>query len=114
MTDNWKTPEWLMTIFKHWFDPCPANADFNGLNIDWADKTYCNPPYSSPLPWVKKAIEENEKGCYIVMLLRLDCSTTYFRLLMEAGAHTMFINERLKFSDGKGSSPFPSALFILI
>jgi hypothetical protein len=61
---------------------------------------------------VEKAIEEIKKGKYIVLLLRMDCSVRYFRLLMEAGARILFINCRVKFK-GMGHPPFSNALFIL-
>lgn len=117
MTDNWETPGWLMELFKDWFDPCPINADFDGLDCGWQDKTYVNPPYSSPLKWVLKAIEENKKGKTIAMLLKVDTSTRVYRELVNAKAHILFINERLKFKgienhDGKPAS-FPSMLVIL-
>jgi len=113
-SDQCPTPDWIMNMFKDFFDPCPLNPNptIDGLAIDWKDKTYVNPPYSNPLPWVEKAIKENKKGKYIVMLLRMDCSTKSFRLLMEAKARIMFINCRIKFS-GKWFSPYPNALFIL-
>lgn len=113
MNDNYKTPNWLLQIFGDWFDPCPYNKYFevDGLKIDWEDKTYVNPPYSNPLPWIIKAIEENKKGKQIALLLKLDCSTKWFRLLIENNAHILFINERVKFN-GK-APPFPNALFIL-
>ena len=113
VNDNYKTPEWLMFLFKDFYDPCPLNPnpEIDGLKIEWKGKTYVNPPYSNPLPWVEKAIEENKKGKYIILLLKLDCSTKWFRLLIEAGAHILFVNERIKFN-GK-AAPFPNTLFIL-
>lgn len=112
-SDNYATPTWIMEMFKDWYDPCPLNANPNidGLLISWKDKTYVNPPYSSPLFWVLKAIEENEEGKTIALLLKLDCSTRWYRELMSAGAHIMFIGERVKFN-GK-APPFCNALFIL-
>lgn len=42
-TDNWQTPKWLYdelnTEFDFDFDPCPLNANFNGLEINWGKKT---------------------------------------------------------------------------
>ena len=119
--DSWATPKWLMEIFEDWFDPCPLNynPNINGLNIDWKDKTYVNPPYSSPLKWVEKAIEENKKGKIIVLLLKVDTSTKWYLKLVEANAHILFIHKRLKFRNPKGNnnekSPagFPSMLVIL-
>lgn len=113
MTDNYETPSWLKDIFGSWFDPCPLdpNPQTNGLMISWKEKNYVNPPYSDPLPWVEKAIEEQKKGKSTVLLLKLDCSTKWYRLLHEAGAHVLLINERVKFN-GK-APPFSNALFFL-
>lgn len=121
--DNWGTPNWLMDVFSDWFDPCPLNPNstINGLELEWKDKTYVNPPYSKPLPWVKKAIEENKKGKTIAMLLKVDTSTRWYAKLVEAKAHILFLNGRLKFKgdnyyNGTGKlSPanFPSMLIIL-
>ena len=112
--DNWETPKWVMEMFQYWFDPCPLdpNPKEDGLKKEWFERTYVNPPYSNPLPWVKKAIEENKKGKTIVMLLNFDSSTKWFKLLFEANAHFLYFAERLKFS-GKGSNPKASMLAIL-
>ena len=112
--DNYVTDDSILQLFKDWFDPCPLNNNPNidGLNLDWEDKTYVNPPYSKPLPWVLKAIEENKKGKLIVMLLRMDTSTKWFKLLQEAGAMFMWINGRLRFNTGKPAN-FPSMIVIL-
>lgn len=111
LSDDYKTPKWLMNIFKDWFDPCPIHGK-GGLEIEWKNKTYVNPPYSNPLKWVRKAIEENRKGKIIVMLLRVDTSTEYFKELVNADAHILFINKRLKFINNKPAN-FPSMLVIL-
>lgn len=112
--DSWATPEWVMEMFVDWFDPCPLNdnPNWDGLKIVWKDHTYVNPPYSNPLPWVEKAIEENKKGKTIVMLLNVDTSTKWFAKLNEANAHVLWFAERLKFSE-KNASPRPSMLVVL-
>ncbi len=92
--DSYETPNWIKELFE-----------------EWKHKTFVNPPYSNPLPWIEKAIEENKKGKTIVLLLKLDCSTKWFLKLASAKAHIMMINERVKFN-GK-ASPFPSMLAIL-
>ncbi len=88
------------------------NYETDGLKIEWGDKTYVNPPYSNPLPWVEKAIEENKKGHMIVMLLRVDTSTKWFAKLIEAKAQILWINGRLKHHTGS-SANFASMLVIL-
>lgn len=111
--DNYKTPQWLLNVFEGWFDPCPLNdnPEVDGLTIDWVNKTYVNPPYSKPLPWVEKAIEENKKGKTIAMLLRVDTSTKWFAKLVEAQAEILWFSKRIKFTDKDAN--FPSMLVIL-
>jgi len=112
--DNYATDKWIMELFKEWFDPCPLNLnpEVDGLIIEWKNRTFINPPYSEPLKWVRKAISENRKGKFIVMLLRMDTSTKWFRLLQENGAKFLWFNGRLKFNTGK-SANFPSMLVIM-
>ncbi len=90
MKDNYATDPRIMQLFEDWFDPCPLNTnilrDFDGLGSDWEDRSFVNPPYSKPLKWIKKAIYENKKGKTIVLLLKMDSSTEWFKLLKEAGA----------------------------
>ena len=115
MNDNYATDQCIMRAFEDWFDPCPLNPSYeiDALKIEWKDKTYVNPPYSNPLPFVQKAIAEYKKGKRIVMLLRMDTSTKWFKELQEAGAVFLWINGRLKFNTGKPAN-FPSMLVFLI
>lgn len=104
--DLWTTPEWLMTKFMEpCYDPCPSGREecFNGLLIDWSSPSYVNPPYSKLEVWVNKAIEQQQKGVNIVMLLRVDPSTKWYKKLVEAKAHFAYFNERLYFSGTKGN-----------
>tara|TARA_Y100000296_G_scaffold62714_1_gene72897 strand:- start:251 stop:610 length:360 start_codon:yes stop_codon:yes gene_type:complete len=118
--DDYETDEWLMSIFEDRFDPCPKGGlerspdDLEGV---WDGDTpfgiFINPPYSNPLPWVKKAIRTKEAfGTSIVMLLKHDSSTEWYRSLHEAGANFLLVNGRLKHRTGL-SAAFPSLLVIL-
>ena len=60
----------------------------------------------------QKAIEENKKGKTIALLLRMDSSTEFFKLLQENNAHLLWINKRLKFRTGKPAN-FPVFLIFL-
>jgi len=115
MSDNYNTPSWIKEIFKDWYDPCPISKgelrEFDGLG-SWKDRTFVNPPYSKPMPWVEKAIAENKKGKMIVMLLKVNTSTKWFARLIEAKAEIMWFNKRLKFLNNKPAN-FPSMLVIL-
>ncbi len=116
--DSRATPKWLMNMFENWFDPCPLNPnpEVDGLEIEWEDKTYCNPPYSQMSKWIFKAIEENKKGKTIALLIRFDTSTKAFKSLIEQKAHILYCGERIHFKTPNGksyASPFPSILVIL-
>lgn len=116
--DSHPTDKWLADIFISWFDPCPLNSywdprtDIDGLEIDWQYHTFVNPPYSNPLPWVKKAIREKAKGNTVVMLLKHDSSTKWYRLLHENGANFLMVNGRLSYGRDKPAA-FPSVLAVL-
>jgi len=139
-TDKYATDEWIRAMFPvtHWYDPCPIDwqpdTHEDGLLTSWHDRCYydpidlakrssfdlvkryqgafVNPPYSNPLPWVKKAIEEAERGVPVVLLLKHDSSTEWYRLLHEAGARILLVNGRLKYCTGK-TAAFPSMLAVL-
>ena len=57
MNDNYATDDKIMALFEDWFDPCPLkdNPEIDGLNIEWGEKTYVNPPYSKPLYGTSKS-----------------------------------------------------------
>ena len=68
----WLTPDDLMKElndeFKFDFDPCPypKPEDFDGLDADWGQSSYVNPPFGSIMHKGKK--KESRLGC--VKLLR--------------------------------------------
>lgn len=123
--DSYATDKWILQLVGHHYDPCPLNANFdpliheNGLLTDWVQeslphngKVFVNPPYSNVAPWITKAIQAAEDGCVVVMLLKHDTSTRWYRDLHAAGAHFMPIYRRLYFNQDKQAS-FPSVLAIL-
>lgn len=123
--DKYQTDLWIMDgLFGAcddvciWRDPCPIGWDMatdpSNLEKEWNHERYfINPPYSNPLPWVKKAIESHQKyGSIIVMLLKHDSSTQWYRLLHEARAHMMLIVGRLDHRTGKKAA-FPSMMAVL-
>lgn len=114
LTDSYATDNWIMQMFDDWFDPCPLddNWTINGLLLDWPNKTFVNPPYSNPSAWVEKAIETSLDGKIVVMLLKHDTSTKWFKRLHEANARFLMIAGRLKYNTGK-AAPFPSVLVVL-
>jgi hypothetical protein len=83
----WLTPpdlyEQLNAEFHFDFDPCPypLPEGFDGLTCEWGKSNYVNAPFGSiihqgkkkgPTAWVRKAIEEVEKGKTVVFVYPID------------------------------------------
>ena len=106
-SDNWATPKEFFDIlnkeFGFDFDPCPLNhniEDWDGLNIDWGNSNFVNPPYSKKLKekFVIKAIEESKKGKICVLLLPVSTSTKLFHnYILPNKKEIRFIKGRIKF-----------------
>ena len=82
------------------FDPCPhPKPDFDGLDIEWAERTFLNPPYDELADWVEKAFKESRKGKLVVMLAPARMHTDYFQRYVLPHATVEFIPGRIKFAD---------------
>jgi site-specific DNA-methyltransferase (adenine-specific) len=122
-SDYWLTPPDILADLEKkygdYFDPCPRNPDFDGLEIDWPRHgwVYVNPPYSNITEWAKKAYHEHLKGCNVIMLIPARTDTRYFHDYINEKAEIKFIKGRLKYvnpitGESKGSAPFPSIFCI--
>jgi hypothetical protein len=103
-SDNWRTPKKIYSDlnkeFHFDFDPCPYPLPgFDGLTVDWGSCSFVNPPYSETEKWVRKALLEYNKGKTVIMLLRLDASTIWFRDLVLPNAEIRLFEDRLHFID---------------
>ncbi len=83
----WLTPPDLLAKldaeFNFDFDPCPHPLPFgfDGLTCEWGQSNYVNPPFGSiihqgrkkgPTAWIRKAIEEHDKGKTVVLVYPVD------------------------------------------
>lgn len=117
-SDSYATPkafyDELDNEFHFNFDPCPLNEHpgrgEDGLLMEWGSSTFMNPPYSNPMPWVRKAYEESLKGKVVVGLLRGDTSTQWFHDYVLGKAEIRFIKGRIRFNGNP--APFPSIIAI--
>lgn len=103
-SDNWATPkelyEALNAEFNFDYDPCPLHAEFDGLQKEWGNSNFVNPPYSRQLKeaFVMKAIEETAKGKKCVLLLPVSTSTKLFHDYIQPNAKEIrFLRGRVKF-----------------
>lgn len=117
-TDDWATPpEFYNELCKEFafdFDPCPLNADFDGLDVAWYGNIFINSPYSNIRAFLEKGIREKEAGRanLLVYLIPARTDTRWFHDLIYGKAEIRFIKGRLKFGGAKNSAPFPSMLCI--
>jgi hypothetical protein len=117
--DTWLTPlafyEKLNNRF-HFddFDPCPPDCDldlFDGLKVDWASRTFVNPPYSQAdkEKFLYKGYAESLKGRLVAFLIPVSTSTKIFHELILPNAKIEFIHGRLRFEgidrDGNWINP---------
>ena len=96
----WLTPpeifDELNREFDFDFDPCPypKPEDFDGIEAEWGESNYVNPPFGSfvdeirrkkngPTIWANKAIQEFKKGKRIVFVYPID---KWVLRMIEAGA----------------------------
>jgi len=101
--------EKLNKEFNFTFDPCPYPKEQDALSIEWGESNFVNPPFVSyngvgPTAFVRKAIEENQKGKTIVLTLP---TRHYINLLIEAGAEVRSLG-RVRWLEVNTKEPMPS------
>ncbi len=116
---DWKTPENLYKKlnkeFKFNFDPCPTGHPEllpDGLNIEWGDSNFVNPPYKEIAKWIKKGFEEWKKGKTVVFLIPSRTCTRWWHAYCMNATEIRFIKGRLKFQGAKYNAPFPSCIVV--
>ena len=125
----WLTPpellEELDKEFQFDFDPCPYPRpdDLDGLECEWGQSNYVNPPFGGymdkdkkkgPTAWMRKAIAEHKKGKKVVVVYPID---RWIILMLEAGAEVRNLGN-VKFHSTEDGQPGPGtarpvAMFIL-
>ncbi len=129
--ESWETPEEILLAlyqaFKFDLDPCSPRkdgpvkarqrftAEDDGLTLPWFGRVFVNPPYGRILgSWVEKARTEFDEGRAraVVLLIPARTDTAYWHEHITGSASVWFLRGRLKFSHGRQSAPFPSALIV--
>jgi len=87
-SNDWQTPGWLYneldSIYHFDFDPCPYQANFNGLVVPWGKSNFINPPYdrvNKPL-FIEKSISESEQN-RCVLLIPASMGTKHTHMLLD-------------------------------
>lgn len=101
--DDWATPKWLydrlFAEFNFDFDPCPLNADFDGLTIEWGRSNFVNPPYNrkDKTKFIHKAYQEWINGKICVLLIPAATGTKDFHEIILPNAEVRFLKGRVAF-----------------
>ncbi|MBE0651670.1 MAG: adenine methyltransferase [Bacteroidales bacterium] len=114
---DWKTPralyQGLHAEFSFDYDPCPTRPNINGLESEWGQINFVNPPYGREIgKWIKKGFEEYLKGKTVVFLLPSRTDTKWWHDYIMQATEIRFIRGRLKFDDQKNPAPFPSVIVV--
>lgn len=120
LSDEWRTPQKLFDKLDSEFhfdsDPCPMKDRplKKGMIHEWGCRVFVNPPYSQIKQWVKACYEYAKDSGYalVVMLIPSRTDTVYWHDYVMKADEIRFIRGRLKFNEGGGSAPFPSAIII--
>lgn len=90
--------------------------DQDGLFMPWSSWTWCNPPYSSIKPWMRKAVFEMEAGRSSVLLTFARTDTEAFHVYAMRAARIIFVRGRLRFvspdREKVNVAPSPSMLLV--
>lgn len=128
-SDEWATPQdffdRLDAEFQFTLDPCATaenakvsvyfTAADDGLSRDWSGhRAYVNPPYGKTIGrWVQKACESARAGgALVVALIPSRTDTAWWHEHVMGAEEIRFVRGRLRFGDGSGVAPFPSAVVV--
>lgn len=115
-TNKWATPQYVFDRLSALFGPFDVDVaadedsakcdlyfdeDADGLSKPWLGRVWCNPPYDSIGPWVRKASESttNERRCDAVTLLlpaRTD-QPWWQETVMKEACEVYFVKGRIAF-----------------
>ena len=116
---DWGTPKGLYRKlnkeFDFDFDPCPDGDPRllpDGLDIEWGQSNFCNPPYNQIRNWVEKGYKEHKKGKTVVFLIPSRTCTKWWHDYIMKANEIRFIKGRLKFEGAKYNAPFPSCIVV--
>ena len=114
---DWKTPRALYQAldaeFRFDYDPCPTKPKFDGLESEWGNVNFVNPPYGKEIEkWIQKGYGENLRGKTVVFLIPSRTDTRWWHDYIMKADEIRFIRGRLKFDDQKNPAPFPSAIAV--
>ena len=118
LRQDWRTPralyQGLDAEFRFDFDPCPPNPQFDGLTVEWGQRTYVNPPFKGIAKWIEKGWREWKAGKTVVFLIPARTDTRYWHSYCMEASEIRFIKGRIHYDDAPTPAPFPSCIVIFL
>jgi hypothetical protein len=94
--DHVKTPDWLMGLFREFYDPCPLFASkYLEPPSDQSVPIFVNPPFSEKEIWIERCIKWPQQGHYVALLLPIESSSKAGKRLLEYGVERLFFERRV-------------------
>ena len=93
---------------------CECHLDALAPEQSWGRNgwSWLNPPYADIEPWVRKALDESEKGAHIAMLVPASVGSNWWYNWVEPYAYINYLNGRLTFVGEKAPYPKDCALLL--
>ena len=121
-SDSVRTPEYILKAvreeFGEFYDPCPFNPKFDpnihkdGLNTDWGNISFVNPPYSFVRPWFKKARQQWLLGKTVILFVKLSNLGTQYARKYITGAEVRIIVGKIIFPGYQNTALFNNIFVI--
>jgi hypothetical protein len=119
--DYWYTPleeiEKIQLLLPGFWDPCPIAAEFDGLETEWPDSCFINPPFSKIEEFVRKGCQEWTPEKSFIWLVNADFKTEVGITLTSLANVIAVTKTPLRFRPGnstllKSENKFRSAYFL--
>ena len=99
--------------------PCPCPEDYNGLEAEWGQSNWVNPPFTirdnktkvGVTAWARKAVEEWRKGKRVVFIGPVRGAWIY--PMIEVGAELRSMG-RVRYLECKTKEPWPSPILSIL
>jgi phage N-6-adenine-methyltransferase len=129
-SDQWATPRALVAALSEELGPfeldvCASaenacapryfTVEQDGLAQMWSGVVWMNPPYGRGMGrWVEKAAASVREGACVrvVCVVPARTDTRWWQVIRREASLVRFLPGRVKFGDGRGSAPFPSAVVV--
>lgn len=97
--DYYMTPEYILTrvemvLGMFYFDPAPANPQWNALAMDWIENAYINCPFSQIAEWVEHGLMQPGPQIWIC---HSNTEQSYYQKLVGASQAMCLVNHRIRF-----------------